>query len=340
MRFMADEERRRGPVLIDLDGSTEAPGPGEAPPVPDPAPRPEGRAMQTVAVLAARKPSRLARWFWSLAGALLATFISIAAWQAVVGLIAAYPLLGYAVTLLIAVFLLVCLAIVVKEIAAFSRLSRMDQLHSEAEAVLVAADLKRARALAGRLGALYAGRGELKWGLERFREREGEQFDAAAVLGLAEAELLAPLDAAALREVEAAARQVATVTAVVPLALADVATALTSNLRMIRRIAEIYGGRSGTLGSWRLTRAVMTHLVATGAVAVGDDTIGSVLGGTLLARLSRRFGEGVVNGALTARVGVAAMEVCRPLPFTAKRRPSVAGIIQRALTGLFGRSDG
>ena len=35
---MADEERRRGPVLIDLDGSTEAPGPGEAPPVPDPAP--------------------------------------------------------------------------------------------------------------------------------------------------------------------------------------------------------------------------------------------------------------------------------------------------------------
>ena len=72
----------------------------------------------------------------------------------------------------------------------------------------------------------------------------------------------------------------------------------------IRRIAEIYGGRSGTLGSWRLVRAVMTHLVATGAVAVGDDLIGSIGGGHLLSKLSRRFGEGLVNGALTARVGV------------------------------------
>lgn len=125
-------------------------------------------------------------------------------------------------------------------------------------------------------------------------------------------------------------------TALVPLAFADVVAAMTSNIRMIRRVAEVYGGRSGTLGSWRLMRAVMTHLVATGAVAVGDDMIGSVLGGNVLARLSRRFGEGVVNGALTARVGVAAMEVCRPMPFGEGRRPSVTGVLRRALTGLFG----
>ena len=108
---------------------------------------------------------------------------------------------------------------------------------------------------------------------------------------------------------------------------------------MIRRIAEIYGGRSGTLGSWRLLRAVMTHLVATGAVAMGDDMLGSVLGGNLLARLSRRFGEGVVNGALTARVGLAAMEVCRPMPFSDGRRPRVTSIIQTALTGLFAKAE-
>jgi putative membrane protein len=130
---------------------------------------------------------------------------------------------------------------------------------------------------------------------------------------------------------------VATVTAVVPLAFADVIAALTANLRMIRRIAEIYGGRAGTLGAWRLTRAVMTHLVATGAVAVGDDLISSVAGGSVLSRVSRRFGEGVVNGALTARVGVAAMEVCRPLPFGSGRRPSVTTLVRRSLTGLFGR---
>ena len=104
---------------------------------------------------------------------------------------------------------------------------------------------------------------------------------------------------------------------------------------MVRRIAETYGAHAGFFGSWRLLRLVATHLLATGLVAVGDDLVGSVAGGHLLARLSRRFGEGVMNGALTARVGIAAMDVCRPLPFAALPRPKVSNLIGRALTGLF-----
>jgi putative membrane protein len=125
----------------------------------------------------------------------------------------------------------------------------------------------------------------------------------------------------------------------VPLALADVVAALTANMRMIRRIAEIYGGRAGTLGAWRLTRTVITHLVATGMVAVGDDMLEPIIGSGLVGKISRRFGEGFVNGALTARVGVAAMEVCRPLPFRKSTRPSVTGMVRRALSGLFSKGD-
>jgi putative membrane protein len=179
----------------------------------------------------------------------------------------------------------------------------------------------------------------MRWGRERLAEAEAEAMDADTLLGLAEDTLLKPLDDRARREVEVAARQVATVTALVPLAFADVIAALTANVRMIRRIAEIYGGRSGALGAWRLTRAVITHLVATGAVAVGDDLLGSIGGGHLISKLSRRFGEGLVNGALTARVGVAAMEVCRPLPFRTLQRPRVTRLVQRALTGLFDKSQ-
>jgi putative membrane protein len=114
-----------------------------------------------------------------------------------------------------------------------------------------------------------------------------------------------------------------------------VVAALSMNMRMIRRIAETYGAHAGFFGSWRLMRSVATHLIATGAVAVGDDLIGSVAGGSALARLSRRFGEGFINGALTARVGIAAMEVCRPLPFAALPRPKVSNLVGRALSGLF-----
>ena len=108
-----------------------------------------------------------------------------------------------------------------------------------------------------------------------------------------------------------------------------------TNLRMIRRIGEIYGGRSGPIGSWRLLRSVSAHLMATGTLAVGDDWLGSVFGDSLLSRLSRRFGEGMVNAALTARVGRAAIDVCRPLPFNMQERPKISVVLRRALTGIF-----
>lgn len=331
---------KRGPVLIEIDEEAVSKvTPSSVEPVPDLVPLRNPAAMQRMAVLAARKPSALGRWFWRLFSAIVGFAVSIVTYDAIVTLLGSYPVLGYIALGLTVAFVIVLLAIALRELSAFARLKRIDTLHRAAEAAHVNGDLKAAKAVTGKLMSVYARRDELNWGKERFREREGEVFDADGLLGLAEVELLAPLDAAARREVEGAARQVAAVTALVPLALADVFAALTANLRMIRRIAEIYGGRSGTLGSWRVTRSVLTHLVATGAVAVGDDLIGAMAGGGMMAKVSRRFGEGVINGALTARVGVAAIEVCRPLPFVRGEKPSVSGTVKRALTGLFDKGE-
>ncbi len=326
-----------GPVLIELEDDAPVVTPADAPPVPEDLP--QGAAMQTVAALAARRPSRLARWFWSLLFAVIGFFVSLAAWNTVNALVIANPLLGYVATGLIVAFVIVAFAIAIKELAAYARLGRIDRLKADAEAAYARGDLALARKTVAGLTSMYRARPDTKWGRDRLKEREADVLDADGLLALAEREVLSPLDLAAVKEVEAAARQVATVTALVPLALADVVSALTANIRMIRRVAEVYGGRSGTLGAWRLAKAVIGHLVATGAVAVGDDLIGSVAGGSLLGKVSRRFGEGLVNGALTARVGVAAIEVCRPLPFNAQTRPRVTQIISRSLTGLFDRSE-
>lgn len=329
----------KGPVLIDLQDSP-APDVAEAAPVPDPgAPAPQGQAMQVAARLGARRSSRLAQLFWGLAGAFLSAVLSVAAWDFVVGLVNRAPVLGAFVTAVGAALMLVALLMVTRELAGFARLRRVDHLKRRAETAVHAPTLAASQDVVDQLLRFYAGREDIAWGRETLAKQRAEVLDADALLAVAEDQLMAPLDKAARAEVEAAARQVAAVTALVPLALADVVAALTSNMRMIRRIAEIYGGRTGALGSWRLFRAVMTHLVATGAVAAGDDLVGTMLGGGALAKLSRRFGEGIVNGALTARVGVAAMEVCRPMPFGAGRRPSVAGLVKRALTGLFSKES-
>ena len=223
----------------------------------------------------------------------------------------------------------------VRELWAFRRLARIQSFHAEAAAVHATADRDAALALSTRLERFYSGRPELRWNLDRLREQRDALLDPDAIMDLTERALFEPLDARARREIEAASRTVAGATALIPLAFADVLAALSQNVRMVRRIAETYGAHAGFFGSWRLLRLVATHLLATGLLAVGDDLVGSVAGGHLLARLSRRFGEGVMNGALTARVGIAAMDVCRPLPFAALPRPKVSNLIGRALTGLF-----
>lgn len=326
-------EPRKGAVLIELDGVAEQ-TPATAPPVPD-NDLLTGAAMLRVAALT-RPRNGLGRFFWASFTALAGFVLSLLVWDFVTGLFARNSLLGAVAVVLLALFLIAAALIALREVAAFARLRRLDDIRLAAVAASGAGDLAAAQRVVGRVTALYGARPELQAGIARFEARKGDLFDADGLLGLAETEVLASADRAAVAQVEQAARRVALVTAFVPLALADVVTALVANLGMIRRIAEIYGGRSGTLGSWRLVRTVLTHLAATGALAVGDDLIHSVAGGGLLSKLSRRFGEGVVNGALTARVGVAAIDVCRPLPFHAVPRPKVSALVQRALTGVFG----
>lgn len=317
------------PFLIDRPEGADDPTPADVPPVPEidaaAAPvrlaRPRGSAL-----------SRLAAWAFGL---LFGFVLSVAAWDFVTSLFSRNSILGTLAMGLVGFAVLMALALALREAAGFARIARIDALRQRADAAVAASDIKGARAVVTAICALYRDRPELETARAAVAARSAEQFDADGVLGIAEMELMAPLDQAARREVEAAARQVATVTALVPLALADVAAALYANLRMIRQVAALYGGRSGTLGSLRLMREVVGHLVATGALAAGDDLIHSVAGGGLLSRISRRFGEGVVNGALTARIGVAAMEVCRPLPFRALPRPKVSNLVTRALAGLF-----
>ncbi|MGY6411068.1 MAG: TIGR01620 family protein [Alkalilacustris sp.] len=328
--------RRPGPLIFDVEDDTT--GPADAPPILDAPDTPAGAAMQAAMRIGARRMSPMARLALSAAGALLAMALGLAAWDWITGLLSRVPVLGALATALAGLLGLALLALAAREALAIRRLGRLDVLRRGAEAALATGDAAAAGRTLDGLDALYARRKEMARARARLSEQRRDHADAGALLALAEAELLAPLDAAARREVEAAARLVATVTAVVPLALADVTAALVANLRMIRRIAEVYGGRGGVLGGWRLTRAVLTHLVATGAVAVSDDLVGTVAGGGMLARVSRRFGEGVVNGALTARVGVAAMEVCRPLPFRHQPPPRVTALVRRALTGLFDRA--
>ena len=329
-----DTPRSPGPLVIEYEGDDANPfTAADLPELTSP------RAIQIATRLAAKPKSGFRRFAFWVFSSLAAFVLTVSAASFITGLFASNIYLGWVGFALMTGALAVLAVMTLQEIAAFARMARLDGLRAAAETAHASADLKSARTVVNQITALYAKRPDTAWGLARVMDQGAQLYDADALLALTETEVLAPLDRSALIEIEAAARQVAIVTAFVPVALADVAAVLYSNLKLIRRLSEIYGGRSGTIGSFRLLRRVFAAVLGAGAVALADDLIGSVASGGILAKLSRRFGEGVVNGALTARIGIAAMELSRPLPFRALKKPGTSAVTSRALAGLFGRSD-
>jgi putative membrane protein len=222
---------------------------------------------------------------------------------------------------------LAALVIAARELLGFFRLGRVAAIRVAAENALTEADKARAAACSLQLERLLAARDELKWGARRLADHRREVLDARELLILTERELLGPLDRQARRSVSASARRVAMITAISPSAIIDVAFVAIENLAMLRRLATLYGGRPGFLGSLRLGRLVIGHIALTGGVALGDDVIQQLIGHGLTARLSARLGEGIMNGAFTGRIGIAAIDLCRPLPFIEAERPRLRDFV-------------
>ena len=77
---------------------------------------------------------------------------------------------------------------------------------------------------------------------------------------------------------------------------------------------------------------MLGHLAITGGVALGEDVVQQLIGHGLTARLSARLGEGVMNGAFTGRIGIAAIDLCRPMPFIEAERPKLRDFIAELRT--------
>jgi putative membrane protein len=121
------------------------------------------------------------------------------------------------------------------------------------------------------------------------------------------------------------------VTTVTPTAVLDILFVALQNLRMLRQIATLYGGRPSTLATLKLARMVLGHLAVTGGLALTDNVMQHVIGKGVLGRLSARFGEGTVNGIMTARIGLAARDVCRPIPQERAAKETLGSLLREVV---------
>jgi putative membrane protein len=281
------------------------------------------------------RPPAGPRWaalFVAAVAALASLALGVAVAEFIAALMARQGWLGWLALALASLAGLAFLGLMLREIAGIVRLSRLRRIHESAAAPLLSD--RQARAVLDALAHLYAGRPELAPGRAEIRRHHDEVVDAGDRLAIAERALMPVLDAEARRLIGDAAKRVSLVTAISPAAAIDVGVVLYTQFNLIRRIATLYGARPGAIGLVRLARLVVTHLALTGSIALGDDMIQQLVGHGLAARLSARLGEGVLNGLMTARVGLAALDLCRPLPFRALSRPRVTDFAR-----LFRASD-
>lgn len=285
------------------------------------------------AVEAAQRKGMVARtllsWgglFWSATGALASIGLTLWVTSFIESLFTRNTALGYVGVALAVLAALALMALAVREAFGIARQRAIAKLHRKLAQARESDDRDAARRLIGELNGLYKARPDTARARAHLADLTREIVDGRDLIDIAERALMQALDDDARREIANAAKRVSVVTAISPRALLDVLFVIAQAARLMRRISEIYGGRPGLFGFIRLARSVGAHIAITGGMAVGDSLVQQVLGHGLAAKLSARLGEGVLNGLLTARVGLSAMAVCRPMPYAALPAPGVKDV--------------
>ena len=247
------------------------------------------------------------------------------------------PVLGWTALALLVLAILGLAGFIAKELRAVMRLQKLDWLRDGFQAAYDRDDVSSARKVLDQLIGTYRANPRTANSRAQFERQRVGVMDAQDLIVIAEETLMEPLDREAVRLVSSAARRVSLVTALSPRAVIDIAMVAFQCISLTRQIAQLYGARPGLLGALRLARHMMAHLAITGGMAATEGLVSQVLGHSLAARLSARLGEGVINGLLTARVGVAAIAVTRPMPYLASKGPTLSDVT-RGMAGL-GRSE-
>ena len=131
--------------------------------------------------------------------------------------------------------------------------------------------------------------------------------------------VLSPLDKQAQKLIAKHARDNAVIVALSPVAIADVLMVAWRNFALINKITRIYGMELGYFSRLHLFKMVIKNMVFTGTT----ELVAGMLSHNVLRRLFGQAIQGLGVGILTARLGIKAMEFCRPITFKNEEKPSL-----------------
>ncbi|MGF1694548.1 YcjF family protein [Vibrio lamellibrachiae] len=148
---------------------------------------------------------------------------------------------------------------------------------------------------------------------DRWKNSITDSHSDAEVIELYESLVVSQFDEKAAQIVTKHATESAILVAVSPLALADMALVAWRNLKMIDSLATLYGVELGYWSRVSLFKLVLVNMAAAGASELAIDASMDLLSMDVAGKLSARAGQGIGVGILSARIGIKAIALLRPM---------------------------
>ncbi len=161
---------------------------------------------------------------------------------------------------------------------------------------------------------------------DRWKNSVSDSHSDAEILDMYDAMVLSEQDRIATQLVSKFATESAALVAISPLAIADMLLVAWRNFTMIDKLADLYGVELGYWSRLKLFKSVLVNMAAAGASELVIDASMDLLSMDLAAKVSARAGQGIGVGILTARLGLKAMTLLRPLPWHKERAVKLSAI--------------
>ncbi|CCN83387.1 conserved hypothetical protein [Vibrio nigripulchritudo SFn27] len=258
------------------------------------------------------KPSTKRRW--GLTG-LLAGFTGLVGWQTVdtfVTAIQSGDWLSFGWATFVAAIAALGVGAIGKELWRLRKLRHQFSTQEEAKALYDADQIGKAKPFCMNV-AKQAGVSEMSPAYDRWVNAINANHSDQEVLQMYDSIVLKDLDAKGKALITKSAGESALLVAVSPLATADMLLVAWRNYKLIDDLAKLYGVELGYWSRIRLLKLVLVNMAAAGATELVADASMDLLSMDLAGKVSTRAAQGIGVGLLTARLGIRAMSLLRPV---------------------------
>jgi putative membrane protein len=268
-------------------------------------------AVDDNSVIASKKTS----WLWRTLGVVFVTLVAVEAVQFFVNGFGQSPIIASLYAILLAGLSLICGRSVWREFAGLRQFKYQQNLKQQAQDIINEEGKIDAISLCDKISQ------RLPVDLAEFdhsswQQLNLEEYNDVEIIQLYARNVLSQVDQKALKEIARFSSESVVLVALSPIAIIDMLLMLWRNLRLVNKIAVLYGLKLSYWSRVKLIKQVIINMAYAGASELVADLGADLLGAELLGKLSARMAQGLGAGMLTARLGLKAMHLCRPIPFT------------------------